>query len=172
MDEQTEQTKVCPDCGAEYFAYVKECNRCSVELVAPEALTGGAAAPRKKQHPSEGLVCIDEGSYEQANDLAWQLREKGLDVTVLRSPAGSCGGGFGVFVEQSIAKEAARQRDELLKKLNTGLDEAEAKLRKGICPACNALLMGSSEECPDCGLFVGASGDDCGGDGSCGSCDH
>lgn len=168
MEDQTEQTKVCPDCGAEFFAYVKECSRCMVELVPASEITGGA--PRKK-HPSEGLVCIAEGSYESANDLAWQLREKGFEVTVLRSPAGSCGGGFGIFVDQAIAKDAVRYRDELSRKMSAGLDEAEEKLRQGLCPACGAKLMGSSEECPDCGLFVGST-DDCEGDGSCGGCGH
>jgi len=171
MDEQTEQTKVCPDCGAEYFAYVKECNRCSVALVSPEEMMGGAPMPPKKKHPAEGLICVEEGSYERANELAWQLREKGFEVTVLRAPAGSCGGGFGVYAEQAIARDVARYRDELLRNLNAGLDEAEAKLRQGICPACGAALMGSSEECPDCGLFVGVK-DDCEGDGSCGGCGH
>lgn len=168
MDEQNEDTKMCPDCGAEYFAYVKECSRCMVELVASSEITGGA--PRKK-HPSEGLVCIEDGSYERANELAWQLREKGFDATVLRAPYASCGGGFGVFVEQDIARDAARYRDELIKQATAGLDEAEAKLKAGLCPACGAALMGSSEECPDCGLFVGAK-EDCEGDGSCGGCGH
>lgn len=170
MDEQNEQTKICPDCGAEYFAYVKECNRCLSELVPAEEMRGPAPS-NAKRHPSDGLVCIEDGSYERANELAWQLREKGFDATVLRAPAASCGGGFGVYVEQGIAREAALYRDELARKLNGGLEEAEAKLRAGICPACGAALMGSSEECPDCGLFVGAS-DGCEGDGSCGGCGH
>ena len=171
MDEQTEQTRVCPDCGAEYFAHVRECNRCMVDLVPASEMRGGAPSTAKK-HPSDGLVCIEDGTYERANELAWQLREKGFDATVLRAPAASCGGGFGVFVEQSIARDAALYRDALLKKANSGLEEAEEKLRQGICPACGAALMGSSEECPDCGLFVGAT-DDCEGDGSCGGgCSH
>ena len=170
MDEQTEDTKLCPDCGAEYYSYVKECSRCRSELVPASEIRGGAA-PSAKKHPSDGLVCIEDGSYERANELAWQLREKGFDATVLRAPAASCGGGFGVFVEQSIARDAALYRDSLLKKANAGLEEAEAKLRQGICPACGAALMGSSDECPDCGLFVGAT-DNCEGDGSCGSCGH
>ncbi|CAG0981284.1 hypothetical protein GPROT1_02304 [Gammaproteobacteria bacterium] len=170
MDEQNEQTKICPDCGAEFYAYVKECSRCLSELVPAEEIRG-TSKPSAPKHPSDGLVCIEDGSYERANELAWALREKGFDATVLRAPAASCGGGFGVFVEQGIARDAALYRDELLKKLNGGLEEAEAKLRAGICPACGAALMGSSEECPDCGLFVGVS-DDCEGDGSCGSCGH
>lgn len=170
MDEHTEDTKVCPDCGAEYFSYVKECNRCAVELVSSSLMRGGEPAPRHK-HPSEGLVCIEEGSYERANELAWQLREKGFDATVLRAPAGSCGGGFGVYVEQAIARDAAGYRNHLINQLNAGLDEAEEKLRQGICPACGAALMGSSEECPDCGLFIGVK-EDCEGDGSCGGCGH
>lgn len=170
MDEQTEDTKVCPDCGAEYFAHVIECNRCMVDLVPSSEMRGGAPSDAKK-HPSDGLVCIEDSSYERANELAWALREKGFDATVLRAPAASCGGGFGVFVEQSIAKDAALYRDSLLRKANAGLDEAEAKLRKGVCPACDAPLMGSSEECPDCGLFIGAT-EDCEGDGSCGGCGH
>lgn len=171
MDEQTEQTKICPDCGAEFYAYVKECSRCMSELVPAEEIRGSSKANAKK-HPSDGLVCIEDGSYERANELAWQLREKGFDATVLRAPAASCKGGFGVFVDQSIARPAALYRDALVKKLNGGLEEAEAKLRAGICPACGAALMGSSEECPDCGLFVGSTGDDCEGDGSCGGCGH
>lgn len=171
MDEQTEETKVCPDCGAEYFAHVRECGRCMVDLIPSSEARGGA--PAKKKHPSDGLVCVEDGTYERANELAGQLREKGFDATVLRAPAASCGGGFGVFVDQGIARDAALYRDALLKKANSGLEEAEAKLRMGICPACGAALMGSSEECPDCGLFVGSTDENCEGDGSCGGgCSH
>src|SRR3972149_9411862 len=128
MDEQTEETKVCPDCGAEYFAHVRECSRCMVDLIPSSEMRGGA--PAKKKHPSDGLVCIEDGTYERANELAWQLREKGFDATVLRAPAASCGGGFGVFVEQSIARDAALCRDALLKRLHGGRGDAGEKLRQ------------------------------------------
>ena len=167
-----EQVKVCPECGAEFFAHIMECNRCEAELVSPETV----GRPSKMQSPSAdpSLVCIDEGSYDRSNEVAWGLRSAGFDAKVLRTPANSCKGGFGVFVDRECAREAAQKIEELWKQSHPEIEEAEERMRKGLCPACSALLLGSSEECPDCGLFVGVREDDCSGDGGCGSsgCGH
>ncbi|HBG46708.1 MAG TPA: hypothetical protein DDW94_06915 [Deltaproteobacteria bacterium] len=165
-----DETKVCPECGAEFFAHVNVCNRCDTELVSPEEMRG--PSPRPATPGNEGLVCLEEGTYDRANELAWALRSDGFEVTVLRAPASSCKGGFGVFVDREVAVDAAARVDELWKRSNPEIADAEERLKKGLCPACGAALMGSSEECPDCGLFVGVADDDCSGDGSCGSCGH
>ncbi|MBZ0220490.1 MAG: hypothetical protein K8I01_08690 [Candidatus Methylomirabilis sp.] len=164
-----EQVKICPECGAEFFAYVTECNRCESELISPEELRG--AAPQKSPAIGEGLACVEEGTYERANEVAWLLRSAGFDVQVLRTPGGSsCKGSFGVFVDRGAAPEAVRKIQELWKKAHPEVAAAEERIKKGMCPACGALLMGSSEECPDCGLFLGEREDECDDHGGCGSC--
>jgi len=168
-----EQVKVCPECGAEFFASMAtECNKCEAELVDPEMM--GRPSTRQAPSADPALVCIEEGSYDRANEVAWGLRSAGFDAKVLRAPANSCKGGFGVFVDKESARDAALKIEELWKKSHPEIEEAEELMRKGLCPACGTLLMGSSEECPDCGLFVGVREDDCSGDGGCGSsgCGH
>ncbi|WKZ32663.1 MAG: hypothetical protein QY316_12230 [Thermodesulfobacteriota bacterium] len=165
-----EQVKVCPECGAEFFAYVTECNRCESELVSPEEVRGPSL---KKTHvPGEGLACVEDGTYERANEVAWALRSAGFEASVLRVPGGSsCKGSFGVFVERGAASEAMRKIQELWKQANPEIAAAEERIKKGMCPACGALLMGSSEECPDCGLFLGEREGECDDHGGgCGSC--
>lgn len=164
-----EQVKVCPECGAEFFAHVIECNRCETELVSPEEARG--PAPKKSHDPTEGLACVEEGTYERANEVAWTLRSAGFDVQVLRTPGGSsCKGSFGVFVDRSAASEAVKKIQKAWNQSHPEVAAAEERMRKGMCPACGALLMGSSEECPDCGLFLGVREDDCDDHGGCGTC--
>jgi hypothetical protein len=165
-----EQVKVCPECGAEFFAHVIECNRCEAELVSPEEARGGA--PKKKHAaPDDGLACVEDGTYERANEVAWMLRSSGFDVKVLRTPGGSsCKGSFGVFIDRGAATEAARKIQEAWKRSHPELAASEELIREGKCPACGALLMGSSEECPDCGLFLGVRDGSCDDHGGCGTC--
>lgn len=160
-----DQTKICPECNAEYYAHITECRSCEVPLIFPHEKVD-SRVPK-----GEGaLICIEEGTYERITELVQALQKEGFDAKVLRAPSNSCGGGeYGAFVAQNIAREAAKKADELWQKMFPELIDAEEKLKQGLCPACGASLMGSSDECPDCGLFVGDP-DNCGGDGSCGSC--
>src|SRR3990172_8264529 len=64
-----EQVKVCPECGAEFFASMAtECNKCEAELVDPEMM--GRPSTRQATSADPALVCIEEGSYDRANEVA------------------------------------------------------------------------------------------------------
>ncbi len=159
-----EQVKICPNCSAEYYAHITECRACEVALVTPEEFSR-AKAPRK----AEGaLVCIEEGDYDRITGLARALGSLGIEAQVLMPPGGGCGGGFGIFVQQSIAREAARKVEELWHRLYPEIKDAEARLDSGLCPACGSKFSPSDAECPDCGLFLGGGGDCSGGHSGCG----
>lgn len=169
-----QDVKICPECGAEYFAHVDECRGCGVLLVFPGQET-------KKTYTSQDdspLVCIEEGTPDRLQELAGALRAVGIEPQVLRAGAGSScsGGGVGLFVPQVVAKEAVKALDEYWLKKHPELKEMEERLNAGQCPACGATIAVSTSgfvsECPDCGLNLGGppgSGGDC-NTGGCGTC--
>lgn len=173
-----EDVKLCPECGAEYFAHVNECRGCGVELKHPEEIEKQGFVP--ESNPDAQLVCIDMGSYHKEAELAGVLKGLGVEeAQVLK--AGSGGGcssdGYGLFVPQDVAEKSARAVEEYWLKLHPEIKEAEDQMAEGRCPACGA-ECGSYTECPECGLFLGSSdggppgggtpeGGDC---GPCGPC--
>ncbi|MFQ5737095.1 MAG: hypothetical protein ACE5GY_09590 [Thermodesulfobacteriota bacterium] len=156
-----EQVKICPACSAEYYAHITECRSCEMALVTPEEFSR-ARAP---QQGEGALVCIEEGDYERITGLVHALGSLGIEAQVLKAPGGGCGGGFGIFVHQSIARTAVQKVEELWHKLYPEIKEAEARMESGLCPACGSKFHPSDVECPDCGLFLG--GDGGGGHGGC-----
>jgi len=159
------ETKICPECGAEYFAHIVNCASCEVQLIRPD---------EKRQLPkAEGeLVCVDEGDYDRATELARELKKQGVPCEVLNMSKGkscSSGGGFGLFVPMSIARQTVGMIEALMLRLHPELIEAEARLEAGLCPACGAPASGAAE-CSDCGLNLGGGGHDHGGCGDCGPC--
>lgn len=161
----SEEVKICPECGAEYFAHVSECRACEVPLISP----GDNISKRPAVSPGGELVCIEEGDYDRVTELARGLNRSGVECKVLniaRGGGSSCsGGGFGIFVQQSIAREAVKTVEDLWQKLHPELRQTEERLDAGLCPACGSGLNGSMNECPDCGLYLGGGGDNCGGCG-------
>lgn len=160
-----EETRICPQCGAEFFAHIVSCSTCDVPLIRPG---------EKKEVPrGEGaLVCVDEGDYDRVNEFARELKKAGIEYQVLNIGKGkscSSSGGFGLFVHQSIAREVVGMLEDLMLRLYPELLEAEARLGQGLCPACGAPANGAAE-CPDCGLNLGGGhgADGCGG--GCGPC--
>ena|SRR3990172_1424286 len=169
-----EDVKICPECGAEYFAHVSECRGCEVPLVHP-----GESAPVERKAPvdSDPLVCIAEGDLGRARALQADLKSAGFDSKVLNMNQGkSCSGGFGVFVNQSLAAQAAGKLQELFYKRNPEVKEMEKKVSEGRCPACGAEIFYSVYECPDCGLNLSGGGHGGGhshsGGDNCGECGH
>lgn len=161
-----EQIKICPECGAEYYAHIKSCKGCEVDLIFPHE----KAAYKKNLPKAEGeLVCIEEGPYDRVSEISRELKKEGIEAQVLNAGAGkSCSSSsFGLFVPMSIARETVRTIEEIYNRLYPELRQAEQRLQAGQCPACGAGLSASSDECPDCGLYLGggAGPDDCGGCG-------
>ncbi|MBI5344250.1 MAG: hypothetical protein HZB83_02770, partial [Deltaproteobacteria bacterium] len=119
------------------------------------------------------FVCIMEGDQQRVKEIAACIQSAGIDCKVLNAGRGSsCSSGvFGIFVQQSLAREAAMTVDKVKGKLYPGLFEAEERLSAGLCPACGADISNSpsSDECPDCGLNLSGRGPGGCGDG-CGPC--
>jgi hypothetical protein len=147
--------KLCPECGAEYFAHITECGTCEVALIFPEELEKGPA-PK-----AEGdLVPIMQGDLQKMKEIAYGLKSKEIECQVLNaggvgSSCCSSDGGYAVFVHQSIAREAARAADEVYRKLHPEIDEMDERYRQGQCPACGADARNAPGVCQDCGLNLG-----------------
>lgn len=159
----SDDVKICPSCNAEYYAHITVCKGCECELILPSQK---ASHQKRSSNPDGGLVCVLEGQPDQVADLARALKAEGFDCKVFQPGAGKgCSTNSGIFVEQSLAREAVSALEALQERLYPELREAAERLNQGLCPACGAALIGSGDECPDCGLFLGESGGDC---GSCG----
>lgn len=166
-----DQVKICPQCGAEYYAHITTCKSCDVELIFPHERE---EYERKLPNPEGELVCVEEGNYQRIMELATALTNAGIEPSVFKfSAEKGCAskGDFGLFVHQNIAEETAKIIDEFWHKLYPELKEIEDRLSKGLCPACGAALMGSTNVCPECGLNFEGMLDECDDDG-CGSCGH
>jgi hypothetical protein len=162
-----ESVKVCPRCGAEYFAHVASCNACKAALVFPGDLP---QTPLPAEDDEEDLVCVEEGNLDMLAESLAALRKAGVRGSILKSgKTGSCSGssGYGLFVGRSLARNAVKLIEENTERLYPGMKEAEARLDAGLCPACGADISGGPAECPDCGLSL-AGGGGCGDDPSCG----
>lgn len=160
----SEDVKICPSCNAEYYAHITICKGCECELIYPSQK---ASLQKKASNTEAGLVCVLEGPPDQVSDLARALNGEGYDCKVFAPGTGKgCSANYGIFVEQTIAREAVTALEALQDRLYPELKEAAERLSQGLCPACGAALMGSGDECPDCGLFLGETGGgDCGGCG-------
>lgn len=166
---------VCPSCGAEYFAHVKTCHHCEIELVAPERLEEA----RKNLPKAEGQLVqiIEDGSYERVKALASGLESYGIEAKALKLSGNSCkSAAYGIFVPETQAVPAMQAIHKIWNELYPDSMESVAsmdKMNDGLCPACGAVLTTFMAECPDCGLNLGGPStkgkDDC-GDGGCGTC--
>lgn len=161
-----DDVKVCPECKAEYFPHVTECKSCETALVYPRELD--KIKPPKAQGR---LICVEEGDFEKIKGLSYELGRRGIECDMLNIAQGntcSTAGEFGIFVPQTQVQSAISAIEEIMHKLYPELSESEARLNKGLCPACGADISANPGECPDCGLNLsGGSTGDCGGYGTC-----
>ena len=149
-----DDVKLCPECEAEFFAHITECNRCEVPLVSPEELRKG---PVRK---AEGeLVMVMQGSLDSMKEIAYGLKTREIKSTILNigETGKSCSGGdYGLFVHQSIAREAVEAAGKIHNKLYPEIAELEESYRKGEGPACGADVRNAPGVCNDCGLHLGS----------------
>lgn len=166
-----ENVKLCPECGAEYFAHVAECGGCEIPLVHPEELD--KARTTRIEEAEDTLVCILEGPKDRLKEIAYGLKSKGVDSQVLKTVSGgsscSTGGGFGIFVAREAASAAAELMPGIMNNYKDELINVDEYYSQGKCPACGADAMNSPNECPDCGLNLGGGGGEGGHDHGCDS---
>ncbi len=148
-----DNVKFCPECEAEFFAHIAECNKCEVPLITPEEFKKG---PVKK---AEGeLVMIMQGAVDRMKEIAYGLKAKDIKSKVLNvgGVGKSCGGGdYGVFVHKSVANDALHAADKIYHKLHPEIEELNECYRRGECPACGADVSNAPGVCNDCGLNLG-----------------
>jgi hypothetical protein len=154
----------CPSCRSEFRAGVTHCQSCDVDLIAE---LGAADTVAGEDRMAKALADKDLEQLVIGNHVA--LREVQRYLSAERIP--SIIGG-----EQDEDEPAVAARFYLLV-ATTDLDNARQKLEarwkkglakeglelaavtaagEGACPACNTQVPDGANECPDCGLFLGA----------------
>lgn len=174
----SDQTKTCPECGAEYTPRALDCADCGVALVWKRergrerpVLAGGddpwAALP---PGPAGLLVEDDQHAVEHYMDRLADIGIPSAKLPVVRTnhggllepvPDGS-GAGFRtqLFAARDDYAEAAPIVAAAFARRNPSLAETPyLEFPAEGCPACGAPLPDDAESCPDCGLEF-AAGDD------------
>lgn len=159
----------CPKCRSEYVEGVVRCGSCEVELVEELPEIGPRRDELLRQAVAAGeALAIARASYADAGRMVEVLHNAGVDAMVSGDPA-SCGKGgscshyfVSVLPDDAEAANAALKAEwarlldnEQMSALDATVDlDAEGAKQ---CPACDAEFEGAPDECPDCGLFLGAA---------------
>lgn len=183
----TDDVKICPECKAEYYAYIESCAECEVELVQPPTYSGGPAqtsAQSTETPEGDGLgdipkACIAEGAMEKLLEIVQVCEARGIPYEVAPHDAGddcsseSCGPSscgttatYGLFVPKELAAGIMRAMEEQATS-DPETREARERMEQGLCPACGATNMREDLECSDCGLNLMGPAEG-GGGGGCG----
>jgi len=163
-----DDVKICPECGAEFFAHATTCNKCEVTLIPP------GQKPQKRTLPQAqgdgGLVAIMNGPIDRLRELSTELDFIGIENKVLNSGGACSTDSYSLFVPASLANVALGAIEDFKIRIYPELRQAEERFLNGQCPACGADVSSNPAECPDCGLNLsGSGGGEC-SDDSCGSC--
>lgn len=159
---QDQDVKLCPECGAEYFAHVDECADCEKKLLTPaelaehESLKQGRPETPSGFDPDGPLVCIDAGPYARVAELASALEAAGIERSVSKTdqPAGAgCSKEdlFLLLVPRELEESAQKALEQYWHKLHPEIKKARERLDQGLCPCCST-PVGDRSICPECGL--------------------
>jgi ribosomal protein L40E len=163
-----EDVKICPECGAEYFAHVEKCNDCGVRLLHPEEKAKMEEEAGAEEPVSEGadeqFLCVEEGGLSRVTELAKALESAGIGSEVVRGegPGKSCSmrGKFSLLVPKPLVDRALKAIEDYWHRLHPEVKQAKDRLGKGVCPCCGSEVAGLPV-CPDCGLVLeGPPGDE------------
>ena len=164
----------CPKCGSEYQPEIRSCPMCACELLETPPETEEKKYLRLKELVQSGrAVLIAKAGIRDASRMAESLQASGVAAILTGD---SCGGGCGkgccggpqalvaVLPEEvSAAVGILRQahRDLVAGMENGSLEALDAEVNlddegEKSCHACGASFTGAPEECPDCGLYLGA----------------
>jgi len=157
---------ICPVCNAEYREEFKRCTSCEVDLVdrLPEA--DDEKFERLEQAVEEEKASLSEPrTLEDAQRDAELLREARIHCLIWANEKVLGPTGVPLYYHLALLPEdveLARQtlkarREKMLAVEGLQPDAAVVDLsaEKITCPACGFVFL-RAEECPDCGLFVGA----------------
>lgn len=164
----SDDVKICPECGAEFFAHAEACNKCEVALILP-----GQEPPERKLPQAEGgLIAIMTGPSDRLREFSTELEFIGIENKVLNTNGASCAtkDGYSLFVPASLANISLQAIEDFKIRIYPELRQAEERFLSGQCPACGADVSSNPAECPDCGLNLSSGGcsDDSCNSGNCG----
>lgn len=152
------QTKICPDCGAEYFAHIENCADCGTALLLPEER---AKAQEEKKRcmdtTSENSVIVREGSLNWMDELSEVLINSGIPCVVKANDGcgkGCCGDTHHLMVSSEYAEKAIERIAVYYMELHPELKDSNEMINQGKCPACGYAAGADAVECPDCGLTL------------------
>ncbi len=162
----------CPSCRSEYRPEIKECVHCEKELVEALPESDAAKGDRLRQAAAQGeAATIMRATYPEACQVVEQLHTAGIDAMVTGDPdscakGGQCSHFFVALLKEDVPPAIELLRSEWRKLLDVQegavLADPDAALDfdaegEKACPACGTKFEGKPEECPECGLFLGAA---------------
>jgi RNA polymerase subunit RPABC4/transcription elongation factor Spt4 len=158
-----EETKVCPNCGTEYYSHIEKCADCSVDLVYKNNTEISSTSFEKTDEFV--LIRTDEALF--IKDFQRKLTEIGIQSVINveytpqhRSSHGHFGTGsyYSIYVSSGNEQKARElEHSQWTKEINQDnlkLDFNVNSENNQNCPACNAFVGIDAKECPSCGLFL------------------
>ncbi|HUB05793.1 MAG TPA: hypothetical protein VMB50_02270 [Myxococcales bacterium] len=156
---------ICPSCQAEYREGFKRCDSCGVDLVEHLPETDDRYERLEQAVAEEKAVLSDPRSFDDAQRDAVILQEAKVPCLIWGNPKMLGPSGAPLYYHLALLPEdvelarktIATRREQML--AEEGLQPSAAVVdltaEKITCPACG-FTFPRAEECPDCGLFVGA----------------
>lgn len=162
----------CPSCHAEYRDGIERCAHCELALVAQLPETDREKSDRLREAAGKGEAArIARATYAEACQMVELLHTRGVDAMVVGDsescgPGGHCSRFHVAVLPEDIEAAQDVLRDEFRRLVEVSEDcqgadpdalvDFDAEGQKA-CPACGASFEGTPEECPDCGLYLGAA---------------
>ena len=151
----------CPSCRSEFRADIQWCATCEVDLVGdlPKEDPFRNSESMAKFLEGSELVPLLSGEQTALQEVQLLLAAKQV-ATIFGQDDGSTGltGRFALLTRE---EDAGRARTFLGERWKESVDVEGLGQSEGLdadqCPACGASLAETTEECADCGLFVGSA---------------
>ena len=159
----------CPACHAEYRDGFSRCEPCGEPLVADLPETDSSAFERLEALlAKDQAVLSDPRSLEDAQRDQELLREEGVPCLLWGNPKALGPSGAPLYYHLALLPEhVAPARDTLERRRRNMLELEGGAVPEVVvdlaaanitCPGCG-FTFPHADECPDCGLFVGAPPD-------------
>lgn len=153
-----EKTKLCPECGSEYYAHISECADCGVPLKMPEEIEKKRDnKPDVTAHLHGEWIAIREEGKEVIRELSEVLSRKGISSQIALAPGcstGKCGCRYLLLVAKRDVHAAHDCIEEFHTQMYPEIKTAQEWESQGKCLACGYSVSPDTKECPDCGLVL------------------